>query len=909
MKKIFLFLFILMGSLFASVKDKSAIVYYGDDLSYPLVGIHDYIIVEPQHTNTATHGFSLYKKNIYAYVSIGEVKTGSSIFNEINQSWIVAQNKAWKSDVLDINNKEYQEFIFQRQIEPLIKKGFENFFFDTLDSCYSYSESEQEIKRSKQSLISFINEFHRRYPDAKLVVNRGFEIIDDIYQSIDGVLFESYYKGLGGKNLGYKDVSENDRKWLNHYLAKVKSYNLDIIAVDYLPSMEKTDPLINKLKAKGFIPYVSNKELDIYGKSSKNAVKREILTLIDETKLDKTLQSAHRNGALIFEYLGYIQKLHNIKKGLPEPKYLDRYAGVVIWVEDYIKEPVKFLQWLQKVKQHHIKLVFVGNFGIDIQGRELDSFGISAESNSAQKSSILVQDKMFGYEVEPAMSFDSLLIHVKNAKKLLTYKYQNNKTSTPAAITSWGGYLINEACLPNFDKEEIWSADPFSFFQQALGLKKLPIPDPTTENGKRLLFTHIDGDGIMDRVEGDFGEFSGDVILNEILKKYKIPHSVSVIGAEIDPHGLYPKLSPKLIEITKQIFALDNVEPASHTFSHPFFWGKIINGFLAPEYRLKVPDYQFSLERELNTTLGNINTKYSPKNKLLKAKTIFWSGDCAPREDSLEYIYKHNILAINGGDTTITKTHPWLTRIAPFGIERGDYYQVYAGAQNENVFTNNWLGPFWGFKRVTQTFELTNSPKRFKPIDIYYHLYSGSKRASLEALKYVFNWALKQDVMPIFTSEYIPKVMDMYAVSIANDGDTWLFNGMRDLKTIRLEDFTGSVDLKNSTGVVGITQFENHTYLSLNNTQKHIIRLASDDQNNNKIYMVGSNGKLTDYEESNTTKGYTFSSYVPLNISMYVGKECTLRSTPKAMKIERSENIITLSYRYAKKAKITLECK
>jgi len=138
MKKIFLFLFILIGSLFASVEDKSAIVYYGDDLSYPLVGIHDYIIVQPKHTNTATHGFSLYKKNIYAYVSIGEVETNSNISNDINKSWIVAQNKAWESDDLDINNKEYQEFIFKRQIEPLIKKGFENFFFDTLDYYYFY---------------------------------------------------------------------------------------------------------------------------------------------------------------------------------------------------------------------------------------------------------------------------------------------------------------------------------------------------------------------------------------------------------------------------------------------------------------------------------------------------------------------------------------------------------------------------------------------------------------------------------------------------------------------------------------------------------------------------------------------------------------------------------------------------
>ncbi len=899
-------MWIFSALLFGSLQDKSAVVYYGDELSYPMVGIHDYIIVQPNHTNTATHGFSLYKKNIYAYISIGETDTNSSEFSDINSSWIVAKNEAWRSDVLDINNKEYQEFIFTHQIEPLLKQGFKNFFFDTLDSYYFYSKTPEEIQKSQQSLASFILEFHKRYPDSKLIINRGFGIIDNVHNAVNAVLFESYYRGLKGKNLAYQTVDEADRIWLDHNLEKVKKYNLDIIAVDYLFDMKQADELVEKLQAKGFIPYVANKALDIYGKSSKNSVKREILTLIDESRLDRMLQGAHFEGGLIFEYLGYIQKLYDINKGLPNPDKLDHYAGIVIWLEKYYNDPNKLLKWVTEVKKRNIPIVFVNTFGIDVKEDELASLGITIQQTNLPKQSILYKDEMVGFEIEPPMSRNPMLIHVKDAKELLTYQYADKKTSTPAAITSWGGYLQNGAFITSINGEDIWVTNPFKFFAQALRLQKLPVPDPTTENGKRLLFTHIDGDGIMNKVEGDFGEFSGDVILNKILKKYKIPHSVSVIGAEIDPNGLYPKLSEKLIDITKKMFALENVEAASHTFTHPFFWEKIVDDNLSEEYRLKVPEYQFSLERELKTTLDNINEKYSPKNKSKKAETIFWSGDCAPRKNALEYIYKDHILAINGGDTTIVKTHPWLTRVSPFGLKRSEYYQVYTGAQNENVYTNNWLGPFWGFKRVTQTFELTNSPRRLKPIDIYYHLYSGSKRASLEALKYVFNWALKQDVMPIFTSEYIPKVMDMYEVSMAKDENSWLITGMNDLKTIRFEDFDTNVDLNNSKGVVGLSQFENHTYLSLDQRGKHLIELSP--KNNNKIYMVSSNGKLTDYKESNTTKSYSFSSYVDLELSMYVDKECSISSTPKARKLLEEENIVTLKYKDTKAVTITLEC-
>lgn len=907
LQKLFLLLIFSFTFAYGSLQDKSAIVYYGDEISYPIVGIHDYIIVQPKHTNTFTHGFSLYKDKIYAYLSIGEIELNAHGYEDINTSWIVAKNEAWKSDVLDIRNKEYQQFIFTHQIEPLLAKGFKNFFFDTLDSYYFYAKKPEDIVQSQQALASFINEFHKRYPNAKLVVNRGFGIIDQIHNSIDAVLFESYYQGLSGKDLTYHPVSDTDRAWLDTQLLKIRKYNLDIIAVDYMPKPSNSSRVVKQLQNKGFIPYIATKELDDYGISSKNALKREILTLIDESKYDRTLQSAHFEGAVVFEYLGYIQKLHNVQKGLPDPKKLSRYAGVVIWLEEYTLGQQQLLKWLDLVRKKNIPIVFVGNFGSNFESDELASFGISFEKNISPTKKIIQQDPMIGFEITPPLSFSSKLINLTDGTKLLTYVYQNAKNSTPAALTPWGGYVVEEALLSKINEDNIWVINPFEFFKKALRLEDLIVPDPTTENGKRLLFSHIDGDGIMNKVEGDFGQYSGDVILNKVLKPYKIPHSVSVIGAEIDPNGLFPEISSKLIDITKKMFALKNVEPASHTFTHPFFWGKIVDDNLSSQYRLKVPKYNFSLQNELKNTLNTINENYLPQGKLPKANTIFWSGDCAPRENALQYIYKNNILAINGGDTTISRTSPWLTRIAPFGIRRGEFYQIYTGAQNENVFTNNWLGPFWGYKRVTQTFELTNSPRRFKPVDIYYHLYSGSKRASLEALKYVFNWALAQDLYPIFTSEYIPKVMDMYEVSMAKEGDQWLVEGFRDLKTLRLEDFQSFIDLNNSKGVVGITQFENHTYLSLDNSMKHLITITS--ENKNHAYMLGANGKLVDFNNTNKTKKYNFVGHVDLDLSFHLEPNCEIDATPKAKELLKDGNTTTLKYKNVKEANVTLECK
>jgi len=907
--RFFITLIILITSLFASLKDKSAIIYYGEDISYPLVGIHDYIIVQPKLINTYRHGFDLYKKKIYAYISIGEIDRDTKIYKDINRSWIRTDNKSWKSDVLDIRNKEYQEFIFTKQIEPEIKRGFENFFFDTLDSYYLYAKKPKEIKAARKALADFINEFHKRYPNAKLVINRGFDIIDQVHNSITAVLFESYYKGLDAK-LNYKDVSQKDREWLDLKLQKAKKYGLDIIAVDYVKEQKKAKEIAKKLQAKGFIPYIADKDLLSYGISSKNAIKREILTLVYAKNVDIIESEPHEYGALPLEYLGYIQKLYPINKNLPPLQTLSRYRAVVIWLRDYYPYPQKLLKWIDQVRKKGIKIAIVGsNFGFDAKEDDLKSLGITFyENKNMLKRGIRFKDPMVGFEIMPSMGFSSQLIECKECKPLLQYQYENNKTSTPAAITKWGGYLVDEAYITEIDGESLWVTNPFLFFQKALRLEKLPVTDPTTENGKRLLFTHIDGDGIMNRVEGKFGKYSGDVILNYILKKYPIPHSVSIIGAEVDPHGLYPKLSPQLIKIAKAMFALKNVEPASHTFTHPFFWGKIKNGNLDPKYRLKPKGYKFSLKRELKTTLDNINTKYIKPNKTPKAKTIFWSGDCAPRENALEFINKHHILAINGGDTTIQNASPWLTLVAPFGLQRGPYTQIYTGAQNENVFTNDWLGPFWGFKRVVQTFKLTNSPRRLKPIDIYYHLYSGSKQASLEALKYVFDWAMKQDVMPIFTSEYIPKVMDMYQVSVAHEDNSWLFGGMQDLKTIRFEDYNKTFDLDASENIIGFSHFENHTYVSVGPKESVLIKTVPNRETLKQAYMIESNGKLLNYRENNRTKSYTFKAYVPLHVTFHVPKECKITIKPNPYHKMIANEIADFHFKKAKEATIKILC-
>ena len=903
----FIFALLLVTSLYASLHDKSAMVYYGKNISYSLVGVHDYIIVQPRRVNTSAHGFKTYKEKMYAYVSIGEIDRTIPEYTKIKKEWIVAQNKAWKSDVLDWNNAEYIEFLFAEMIEPQLKRGFKHFFFDTLDSYHLATKTAEEKRVVEKALAGFINEFHRRYPDSKLIVNRGFEIIDEIHDSVEAVLFESYFHGIGGANLGYKEVNNADREWLDIQLENVKKYKLNIICVDYLldTKSKKAKDTVVRIKQKGMIPYVANRELDSYGISSKNAIKREILMIVDESKLDIMEQGAVLNSGMVLEYMGYMQRFHDINKGFLNTNEMSAYAGVIIWTQGYYKEPKKLIDWVLKVSKLGIKVVFVNNFAMDPNNKLMEPLGIQVTKSIKKKKEILVKDQMISYEIEPALSLSTLQVTSKNIKPLLMFEFDDSSISTVAAITSWGAYAVDDAFMVTIEEDNLWVIDPYKFFKEALELKNLIVPDVTTENGNRLLFTHIDGDGMMNRVEGDFGYYSGDVILNKILKVYKIPHSVSVIGSEIAPDGLYPKLSSELMSIAKDMYALDNVEPATHTYTHPFIWGKIKNGHLDKKYRLKPKGYEFSFKSEFVGSLKFINDELDPKHK---AQCVFWSGDCIPRVNALSYVYENNILNINGGDTLITKTRPWISGISPLGLQRENYVQVFTGAQNENVFTNDWLGPFWGFKRVTQTFELTDSPRRLKPIDIYYHIYSGSKLASLTALEYVFDWALEQESMPIYTSEYIPKVMDYYVASLAYDEGEWMASGLNDLSTIRVEETNATVSFDTSKSVMGVKHYEGHTYLSLDKADDHYLSISKEEARESRSYMISSNAKVVEYSKSDKQVEYEFEGYVALRLNFFVADGCQLHSEPAATTVKAEGKRHFLNYEDSKRAKISIEC-
>lgn len=858
--------------------------YYEKNIPEELLKLYDFVVVNPE--DISKDMLKSYRKKIVAYISVGEIDEPTDI--PYKKTWVLGKNKNWGSLIIDIRKKDYRKFLLNK-ITSLEKRGINKFFFDTLDS-YQLVLKKEECKSYEKSLVNFIANVKKRFPESKIFLNRGFKIFNNVHKYINGVIAESLFRGYDGKK--YYKVSEKDRKWLINKLNYVKSKNIPVYVVDYVKPNERelAKTLSEKIKKLGFIPYITNKDLSIIGISDIQIFRRKVL-VIYYSKSDITDSNAHRLIQMPLEYLGYTADLKTPEQAMQLKHTVDRYAGIIVWLEsDLVKNYDKFYKWILERIKNGNKVLFIDYFGFPMSNTYLKPLGITVEENKAStlsKNKIIFKDKILGFEAKVPLGISpDTLTKVTNGKPLLVLKNEKNQELHPIAITNWGGYVLenygyvefnnndNHSDFSDFDVIK-WVVNPFDMLKKSLRLKAFPAPDFTTENGMRILFSHIDGDGSVSLSWVYPNKFAAEVIRDEILKKYKIPIGVSFIEGEIMPYGLYPQYSEKAIKMAKSIYALKNVEPASHTFSHPFKWMKISKYEGKDErkipkgYNLRVPNYKFSIYREIVGSVKNLSRLCSPGKKI---KVLYWSGNCKVPEKALKIAYEHHILSINGGDTYITKDQPFLSSVAPAGLKRGKYYQVYDGEQNEDVYTQGFRYNLWGYKKAIETFELTDEPRRLKPIDIYYHFYSGTKLASLNALKDVYNYALKQDVMPMKVSEYILKVLDFYKTVVGEKDGCWIIKTDKNLRTVRVPKGFGYPDMKESKGVIGLYPYNDQLYISLDGSGDY--RLKFTKEKPHQVYIRQSNARI-----EKVYKGrFKLKGYLPVKVVFGNFKHCKIKT-------------------------------
>jgi polysaccharide biosynthesis protein PelA len=571
-----------------------------------------------------------------------------------------------------------------------------------------------------------------------------------------------------------------------------------------------------------------------------------------------TTNEIHGWAQMPLNWLGLMVEYHDIDQGLPDERRMARYRGIVTWFQsEEIAEPLAYLRWLGAQMRAGRRVVILGYLGALRDRRTLRTVDLAAVNEALAPSGLTFLGNWTGNQQvielrrkDPRMMeferplppglpyYQQVVCRRADCRPHLVLGRRDLPDSESHMVVTgpWGGFVAAEYARFQFPGEAgaQWWIDPFAFFRDALGVAGWPRPDTTTQCGRRIFYSHIDGDGLRNRSEVRAGASSGQVILEEILSRYRLPTSVSVVVAEIEPTLLG---SREFRELARAIYALPNVEAGSHSYTHPLDWEKRTRSF-------ELTGVPFSVETETAGSIRYMEEHLLPPGK--RVRLFQWSGSTRVTEEAIAVLDRLGVPNINGGDTMRDREWPSYTRVAPLMRQVGRHWQTYTSASNENLYTRLWTGPFYGFRHIVETYENTERPRRVTPVNIYYHYYSGERVASLAALHYVHEWVLRQPLARLFTSEYLAIVEGFRTARIARTPEGWRIFDHGALGTVRFDETRAHVDLDRSAGVLGYLHHQGALYVHLAGPGPAVIVLG--DRPPAAAYLVQASHRVTGWK-------------------------------------------------------------
>ena len=584
-------------------------------------------------------------------------------------------------------------------------------------------------------------------------------------------------------------------------------------------------------------------------------VPRIVLGLYDGSSgLSLREQPLHQMLQTPLEHLGLVLEPHDVNEPLPEMAKRDDVRGVLTWFNGPIQDPSAYMDWANAALDAELPYVIFGNPGFIVDDAEkmrpdevVDDFLRRLKLRRLEPSYDPTYLSRAVIKVSPMVEYERRLpqrfpvagaVEALDPQARIYLRSGREGTNWAADLVFTGPQtsLVSEG-FTHYSTETSsfrqWLIDPFTFLEEAFQTASVPKPDVTTAVGRRLYFSHIDGDGWRNWPDMEpyrrQSSYAIDAIIDRVIEPYPdLPVTVAPIAADLDADWCGDAATQAA---ARRVFALPQVEPASHTYSHPFFWRLFEHGspgfetfgdpgcfggnggIAAPKARafLKTP---FDLDQEIAGAARYIET-LSPPEKTVEL--LQWSGDTSPTASMLKAVREAGMLSINGGDARFDSIFPSVSWVSPLSLTVGEERQIYAAASNENTYTNLWTRRFYSFLMLRETLENTESPRRLKPINLYYHVYSGERLASLSALIDNLEFARSQEIAPIRTSDYVRMAEGFYSTRLVKLAPrSWRVEDRGSLQTLRFDKADGlNVDDARSSGVLGWRRHQGSLYVAL----------------------------------------------------------------------------------------------
>ncbi len=221
-------------------------VFYGHGEVATLQRFQRVVLQAPHYSNEDVCALKTAKTSPLAYLSLGEDVGEDAPWHrsERNPAWyghyIQAAHPGWSAQVL-------------KTAQMLLARGFEGFLLDTLDTVDLFPED-------RDAYLQLVADLRRLAPRGYLLANRGFSLLPELAEYLDGVLFEAFSStwqtdGTTGA------LPEGDLKINADRVSKLKTLGLDLYALDYVDTPALEAITRDRAQANGLVPLISNRNL------------------------------------------------------------------------------------------------------------------------------------------------------------------------------------------------------------------------------------------------------------------------------------------------------------------------------------------------------------------------------------------------------------------------------------------------------------------------------------------------------------------------------------------------------------------------------------------------------------------------------------------------------------------------
>ena len=381
-------------------------LYYGADLPLDELRAFDIVVVEPDHRFDPTKLGST-RTELFAYVSVGETAPARSYFARLDPSWKVGENQTWGSAVIDQTQPGWQRFFVDEVIAPLWAQGYRGFFLDTMDSYYLLADKDFPWAKQVAGTAALIRAVKARFPEAKLLFNRGFEIVPMVREHVYAVAAESLLRSWNATEKIYVETAPKEHAESLAELVKLRDqFKLPVLVIDYVAPSDRVlaRATAAKIRELGFKPYISTPDLDVVGLGDIEVQPRKVLVIVDEREApDLHFQGAQTYLATPLNYLGYTPEYIDIRSTMPKTPLPGRYAGIVSWVSLPIDgEASGYREWLKSQLRDGMRVAFFQSFGTTLDTELAELIGVRPVTRKLSTPvSITRRTPIIGFELEP----------------------------------------------------------------------------------------------------------------------------------------------------------------------------------------------------------------------------------------------------------------------------------------------------------------------------------------------------------------------------------------------------------------------------------------------------------------------------------------------------------------------------